>query len=253
VFGLGSDPLIRNDSVFNRPAFNMTTEKPLLKLMFIGDTAVGKTSMLISYTTNSFPGDHVPTVFDNYTATTIYKEHAIRMGLWDTSGSSDYDKMRPLSYPGTDCFILCFSINDKDSFEHVKSKWVPEIKAHTTDEIPFLLVGTKLDLRDDDNDNKDRLISVEQGKDLAKEINASDYVECSALTQNNLKGVFEAIVKAVWEAHQSNSEDDAHHDKEPKRKLSSGSKSKDKHSKKNKDEDGSKPSKHKKKKSCIIQ
>eukprot|EP00029_Vermamoeba_vermiformis_P013889 TRINITY_DN8837_c0_g1_i1.p2 TRINITY_DN8837_c0_g1~~TRINITY_DN8837_c0_g1_i1.p2 ORF type:complete len:232 (-),score=18.67 TRINITY_DN8837_c0_g1_i1:177-872(-) len=231
----------------------MTTEKPLLKLMFIGDTAVGKTSMLISYTTNSFPGDHVPTVFDNYTATTIYKDHAVRMGLWDTSGSSDYDKMRPLSYPGTDCFILCFSINNKESCEHVKTKWVPEIKAHTTDDIPFLLVGTKLDLRDDDNDDKDRLITVEQGQEMAKEIGASGYIECSALTQSNLKAVFEGIVKAVWDYHAPDSSDEIHHnDKEPKRKLSSGSKGKDKH-KKNKDEDGNKTSRHKKKRSCIVQ
>lgn len=152
------------------------------------DTAVGKTCLLISFTTNSFPsnslvissfwfnliffswlmisnvlnkrvlfpfeGDHVPTVFDNYTATTVYEGHAVKLGLWDTSGkfpyfsiqyfiwlkiswldsfkcawvvmfclgSSDYDKMRPLSYPGTDCFILCFALNNPESLTNVKEK-----------------------------------------------------------------------------------------------------------------------------------
>jgi len=193
-----------------------------LKVMVVGDTAVGKTCLLISFTTNSFPSDHVPTVFDNYTATTVYEGHAVKLGLWDTSGSSDYDKMRPLSYPGTDCFILCFALNNPESFTNVKEKWMPEIREHCPG-VPVVLVGTKLDLRTETNAKE--CISTETGKQLAKEIGAAAYIECSARTQQNLKTVFETVIKVVVDIlaqQQQQQEQDAGNENDPKKKGKKG-------------------------------
>lgn len=72
----------------------------------------------------------------------------VSLGLWDTAGQEDYDRLRPLSYPQTDVFLICFSIISPASFENVRTKWHPEVKHHCPN-TPFLLVGTKLDLRDD--------------------------------------------------------------------------------------------------------
>ncbi|XP_047672028.1 cell division control protein 42 homolog isoform X1 [Tachysurus fulvidraco] len=179
-------------------------EMQTIKCVVVGDGAVGKTCLLISYTTNKFPSEYVPTVFDNYAVTVMIGGEPYTLGLFDTAGQEDYDRLRPLSYPQTDVFLVCFSVVSPSSFENVREKWVPEISHHCP-RTPFLLVGTQVDLRDDSNTveklakNKQRPLSPESGDKLARDLRAVKYVECSALTQRGLKNVFDEAILAALE------------------------------------------------------
>ncbi|PQE06174.1 Ras-like C3 botulinum toxin substrate 1 protein [Rutstroemia sp. NJR-2017a BBW] len=148
--------------------------------------------------------------FDNYSASVMVDGKPISLGLWDTAGQEDYDRLRPLSYPQTDVFLICFSIVSPPSFDNVKAKWWPEVSHHAPN-VPIILVGTKLDLRDDAK-TKDSLrekrmepVSYEQAIVVAKEIQAHKYVECSAMTQRNLKMVFDEAIR--WCRYKSTSAD----------------------------------------------
>lgn len=161
--------------------------KPL-KLVVVGDGSVGKTSMLISYTKNEFPADYIPTVFENYDSTVMVGSKPYSLSFFDTAGQEEYDRLRSISYPKTDVFLVCFSVIKPSSFDNVKSKWVPEI-LHYCPNVTFLIVGTQIDLREDPKviknltRNNQKLITLEQGDRLSKELKAFKYVECSALTQ----------------------------------------------------------------------
>jgi Ras-related C3 botulinum toxin substrate 1 len=173
-----------------------------LKIVVTGDGCVGKTCMLQCYATNKFPDDYVPTVFDNAVVAVMVDGKAYSLGLWDTAGQEDYSRLRPLSYPQTDVFLVCFSVVNVVSFENVWAKWVPEIRHHCP-RTPIVLVGTKIDLRDDPEAIA-RLrgrnltpITYEQGLQLMRQVGAAKYMECSALTGTGLRNLFDEAVRVA--------------------------------------------------------
>ncbi|KAM5252179.1 rho-related GTP-binding protein RhoQ isoform 2-T2 [Hipposideros larvatus] len=174
--GLGLSPGpgrgLRGDHA-RRPAGCSMAHGPgalMLKCVVVGDGAVGKTCLLMSYANDAFPEEYVPTVFDHYAVSVTVGGKQYLLGLYDTAGQEDYDRLRPLSYPMTDVFLICFSVVNPASFQNVKEEWVPELKEYAPN-VPFLLIGTQ--------------------------IGACCYVECSALTQKGLKTVFDEAIIAI--------------------------------------------------------
>jgi small GTP-binding protein len=174
-----------------------------MKCVVGGDGVIGKRCLLQNYMITAFPGESIPTSLDDYSAIVTVEDQQIDLQLWNTAGQEDYKKLRPLSYPQTDVFVICFSLVAPTSLENVQNMWVPEIMEHcpTT---PYILVGLKSDLRDEFDQHADEYKSMgwgpvpaSKGEEMKKAINAQSYIECSASTQYNLKEVFEAAIKAA--------------------------------------------------------
>mmetsp|Transcript_41674 Transcript_41674/g.36864 ORF Transcript_41674/g.36864 Transcript_41674/m.36864 type:complete len:190 (+) Transcript_41674:77-646(+) len=164
-----------------------------IKCCVVGDGAVGKTCLLVCYTKNEFPEQYVPTVFDNHSTMVMCDGKVVNLQLWDTAGQEDYDRLRPLSYPGTQVFLLCYSVISKASYENCENRWMPELRHHCPN-IPIVLVGTKIDIREEDNPNH---LPSSEGPKLAKKLGAVSYVECSSKCMTNVNQVFDAGIRSV--------------------------------------------------------
>eukprot|EP00689_Sawyeria_marylandensis_P002724 EC824423.1.p1 GENE.EC824423.1~~EC824423.1.p1 ORF type:complete len:207 (+),score=89.90 EC824423.1:46-666(+) len=173
-----------------------------IKCVIVGDGAIGKTSLLWVYANNNFPQEYVPTVFDNYSTNVVIDDKTINLGLWDTAGQEEFDRLRPLSYPGSNVFLIGFCVVNQSSYENVKQKWYPEVHHHSP-YVPVILIGTKTDLREDKEvinklaEKNLKICTVEQGEELKKKISAVKYLECSAKTQQGVKVIFEEAIRCA--------------------------------------------------------
>ena len=170
-----------------------TEERPaLVKTVAVGYGAHGKTCMFITFATGQFPERYVPTVFENHVhegRTSSGKN--VELALWDTGGGEDYPRLRPLSYPDTDVFILCFSVENemRHQFEELKSYWYEELH-YFCPNTPIILVATKIDLRDDDPN----AITSAEGRKMAENIHAMYYMEISSLRHEGLTELFQRVI-----------------------------------------------------------
>ncbi|XP_070587612.1 rho-related GTP-binding protein RhoE isoform X1 [Erythrolamprus reginae] len=197
------------------------------KIVVVGDTQCGKTALLHVFAKDCFPENYVPTVFENYTASFEIDTQRIELSLWDTSGSPYYDNVRPLSYPDSDAVLICFDISRPETLDSVLKKWKGEIQEFCPN-TKMLLVGCKSDLRTDVStlvelsNHRQTPVSYDQesnysqlrtswksfcvnrtlfkrnrGANMAKQIGAATYIECSALqSENSVRDIFHVATLA---------------------------------------------------------
>ncbi|KRH94089.1 Ras-related small GTPase, Rho type [Pseudoloma neurophilia] len=169
------------------------------KIVVVGDGACGKTCLLEVFKRNKFPEEYIPTVVDNFVKdVTINEQETVCLTLWDTAGQEDYDSVRPLSYKDTDIVVLCYTIENSNVLCNIPNKWVLEVKNYCPT-AKYILVGLKSDLREDPEVNQEGFVSREQGENLANEIGALEFYECSAKTGTNVDEIFINAAKYIAE------------------------------------------------------
>ena len=178
-----------------------------IKLVAIGDddesnSKESKTSLLITYTTHSPPGENIPRTMEDTSIDVSFEDQNISLMLRDIACQEEYKKLRPFSYPQTDIFLICFSLISPTSYNHVYDLWKPEIAEHCPD-TPIILVGLSGNLReefeDSDEDKQEGMepISSSKGIELKEKIGARAYIECSCEKQIHINDAFDIAIKVA--------------------------------------------------------
>ena len=161
-----------------------------LKILTIGESAVGKTCILLRFTDNKFLKTHLTTIGIDYKSKVIkVNNFSVKLKIWDTAGQERFRNITQQYYKGADGILLVYDVTERNSFEKVR-EWMKQIQQNTNkDKIGIILVGNKCDL-------DERQVSTEEGQSLAKEFGILFY-ESSAYKDININETFESLVGEI--------------------------------------------------------
>jgi Ras-related protein Rab-1A len=164
----------------------------LFKIIIIGNSGVGKSSLLLRFTDRIFEYSHVSTIGVDFKIQTIQLDNKIiKMQLWDTAGNERFRTITTSYYRGSHGVCIVFDLTDKQSFENINS-WFTEIEKYASNNIKKILVGNKCDI------SKDREISYKEANEFANKLNIP-YIETSAKDSINVQELFINLAKTLKE------------------------------------------------------
>mmetsp|Transcript_2054 Transcript_2054/g.4765 ORF Transcript_2054/g.4765 Transcript_2054/m.4765 type:complete len:205 (+) Transcript_2054:252-866(+) len=162
------------------------------KLLIIGDSGVGKSSILLRFTDDEFEEDHPCTIGVDFKIKPMtFQGQSINLTIWDTAGQEKFRSLTSSYYRGTHGIVLVYDVSVRESFQHL-STWLEEVDVFATNpNVVKLLVGNKID-------KADRAVSEEEAHAFARQ-HAMVYIECSAKTKKGIQQTFEEIVAKIME------------------------------------------------------
>ncbi len=166
----------------------------VFKIVVLGDAAVGKTSLINMYIEQSFSEDYKPTLGANIIRKDVHVDEinaSVRLIMWDLAGQEKYNVIRSMYFQGCVGALLVYDVTRHNTFETIDSKWLKDFKKYVKKEGTYILIGNKIDLKDD------RVVSTEDGEKYAKEIDASDFIETSAKYGENVEQAFSNLVNQI--------------------------------------------------------
>ena len=170
-------------------------EEMSVKCVLVGDSAVGKTALLVRFTSETFPETYRPTVYENTGVDVFMDGVPISLGLWDTAGNDNFKQIRPRSYQQADVVLICYSVANPNSLASVQHKWIAEVRENLP-KVPVLVVATQTDLREM-GVHRGSCITAAEGRRVAQEVHAKGYLECSSLSNRGVQQVFEYAVRTA--------------------------------------------------------
>lgn len=160
------------------------------KLVFLGEQAVGKTSVIQRFMYDTFDNNYTATIGIDFLSKTMYLEdRTVRLQLWDTAGQERFRSLIPSYIRDSSGAIVVYDISNRTSFLNT-SKWIDDVRQERGTDVVIVLVGNKADLADR------RQVSKEEGEEKANE-NGVMFIETSAKTGQNIKPLFRQLAQAL--------------------------------------------------------
>ena len=155
----------------------------LLKYIIIGDSAVGKSNILLRYAHEKFNEDYQATIGVEFGAKNLeINNEKYRIQIWDTAGQQNFKSITRAYYKNSVCAIIVYDITNRESFNNINT-WIDDCKSQSPKTVFFVLVGNKIDLENE------RKVDYNEGLNFAKE-NQMFFFECSAKTGKNVEDIF---------------------------------------------------------------
>ena len=161
------------------------------KVVLLGETTVGKTSIISRFINDSFDPNCITSLGASFISKTIYvPEHkkTVKFDIWDTAGQEKYRALNTLFYKDAVIVVLVYDQTQRKTFEEVKNYWIPQIRSHCGEKIIVAIAANKSDLFEEQE------VSDEEGKQLA-EATKGIFMQTSCKTGSGIKELFLALAK----------------------------------------------------------
>ena len=165
------------------------------KIIVIGESRVGKTSLIKRYTKDQFGGVYLTTVGIDFQDKTIeIEDKKVKLQVWDTAGQERFRNVAKNYFQSSNGFLLVFDITDKESFQKLNDFWMDQLNMHAPKKAKSVLVGNKSDLAGQ------RQVSIEDAEEFAKDNNLK-YYEVSAKDGTKVVELFFYLANEIYQSH----------------------------------------------------
>jgi small GTP-binding protein len=185
-----------------------------IKVVLLGESAVGKTSIITRFVENKFKQDTMSSLSANFVSKKIEigNNKSIKFDIWDTAGQEKYRALAKIFYQDSKIVILVYDITNKNSFNELKNYWYEKVKENSSSDVIFAIAGNKCDLYEKEE------VEKTEGEKFAKEIGAI-FHETSALNSNGINELFTDIAMKFSSPNISSDNNSVENNKEDKHKL----------------------------------
>ncbi|KAL3231682.1 Ypt/Rab-type GTPase YPT7 [Nakaseomyces bracarensis] len=181
----------------------ISRKKNILKVIILGDSGVGKTSLMHRYVNDKYSQQYKATIGADFLTKEVELDgdKVATMQVWDTAGQERFQSLGVAFYRGADCCVLVYDVTNAKSFENIKS-WKDEFLVHanvsTPETFPFVILGNKVDVED-----SKRVVSEKAAQELAKSLGDIPLFLTSAKNAINVDTAFEEIAKNALQQNQN--------------------------------------------------